>query len=402
MFTALKPGPAISPAQALRLLGVLLLAGGCTSADSSSARATHTVAAQLSAPAAETLETTPALALSAVTTVEQIIPALAGKRVVFVGEQHTRYDHHLMQLEIIRGLHRDNPRLAIGLEMFQQPFQRYLDDYVAGAISEQEMLRATEYYQRWRMDYRLYAPILRYARQHRLPLVALNLPVELTRQVGRVGLGGLAEDQRAQLPADIDRSDNAYEQRLRQVFDQHPNDSGQEFSHFLDVQLSWDEGMAERAATFLEENPDHQLVVLAGQAHVAWGSPIPRRLARRIDVEAAIVLNSWDGPPEPGLADFLLWPAQQALPEPGRIGAVLDEQDGALRIDSCSEDSACAEVGMQRGDRIIAIDDASINSMADLRLALWDKQPGDTVTVDVLRSRILLPSRELSYEIRLR
>ena len=61
------------------------------------------------------------------------------------------------------------------MEMFQQPFQRYLDEYVAGSIDEQTMLRATEYYRRWRMDFRHYAPILRYAREHGLPVIALNV-----------------------------------------------------------------------------------------------------------------------------------------------------------------------------------------------------------------------------------
>ncbi len=115
------------------------------------------------------VEASPVLDLSSFSTMEQIIPALADKRVVFIGEQHTRYDHHLAQLEVIRRLHALHPQLAIGMEMFQQPFQRYLDDYVAGSIDEQAMLRATEYYRRWRMDYRHYAPILRYAREHGLP-----------------------------------------------------------------------------------------------------------------------------------------------------------------------------------------------------------------------------------------
>jgi uncharacterized iron-regulated protein len=131
------------------------------------------------------VEASPVLDLNAFSTMEQIIPALAEKRVVFIGEQHTRYDHHLIQLEIIRRLHALHPKMAIGMEMFQQPFQRHLDEYVAGSIDELAMLRATEYYRRWRMDYRLYAPILRYAREHGLPVIALNIPSELTHNVAQ-------------------------------------------------------------------------------------------------------------------------------------------------------------------------------------------------------------------------
>jgi uncharacterized iron-regulated protein len=348
------------------------------------------------------VETSPALDLNAFSTVERIIPVLAEGRVVFIGEQHTRYDHHLTQLEIIRRLHALHPQLAIGMETFQQPFQRYLDEYIAGSISEQEMLRATEYYRRWRLDYRHYAPILRYAREHRLPLLALNVPTELTREVGRVGIEGLNEEDRQQLPDNIEPADESYRQRLKAVFEHHPNHDGQRFEHFLEAQLLWDEGMAEHAAAYLMEHPDHHLVVIAGNQHIAWGSAIPHRLQRRLNVPAASVLNSWDGPVEPGLADYLLMPAERPLPRAGLMGALLEDGDNHVTISACDADSACAAAGIKAGDRITAINDNSINSIADLRLAMWDKLPGDIISIAITRDRLLLPDKNLSYELTLK
>ncbi|MGE0081714.1 MAG: ChaN family lipoprotein, partial [Thiohalomonadaceae bacterium] len=95
----------------------------------------------------------PAIDLHRLPSLEQILPQLADRRVVFVGENHDQYSHHLVQLAIIRGLHRKHGELAIGLEFFQQPFQEHLDAYVAGAIDETEMLRRTEYMERWGYDY---------------------------------------------------------------------------------------------------------------------------------------------------------------------------------------------------------------------------------------------------------
>ena len=385
----------------LILLAILSAISACTHAQSPLFGAVAVEQAMETAAPALPVEASPALDLNAFSTMEQIIPALADKRVVFIGEQHARYDHHLTQLEIIRRLHALHPQLAIGMEMFQQPFQRFLDEYVAGNINEQAMLRATEYYRRWRTDYRHYAPILRYARKHRLSVIALNVPMELTRKVGHVGLDGLNDEDRQQLPADIAPADEAYRQRLKEVFDYHPNDKEHSFEHFLEAQLLWDEGMAERAAAYLEEHPDHHLVVIAGNQHLAWGSAIPQRLQRRTQVTAAVILNSWDGRVGPGLADFLLLSEERPLPSAGKLGALLENDKDQVTIATCFEDSACKEAGMKAGDRITAIDSNPVNDTADLRLALWDKQRGDTINIDTVRKRLFLPDKILSYELTL-
>jgi uncharacterized iron-regulated protein len=348
------------------------------------------------------IEASPVLDLNAFSTVQQTIPALAEKRVVFIGEQHTRYDHHLVQLEIIRRLHALHPKIAIGMEMFQQPFQQHLDTYVAGDLNDQAMLRATEYYQRWRMDYRYYAPVLHFAREHGLPLIALDAPAELTRKVAHVGLDGLQEHERQQLPTDIEAADDSYRQRVKEIFDYHPKDDEQQFEHFLEAQLVWDESMAERAAGFMRENPDHILVVLAGNQHIAWNSGIPSRLQQRLSVPAATILNSWDGPVAPGLADFLLMPAERPLPPAGKIGALLESDDKSVIISACDTDSACAIAGIRGGDRITTIDGQDINGLADLRLALWDKAPGDVIQLETRRKRLLFADKEMSYELTLK
>ncbi len=352
-------------------------------------------------PEVQGIAETPALDLRALSDLDAVIGAVADRRVVFVGEQHDRYDHHLTQLEIIRRLHHHDPRLAIGMEAFQQPFQSYLDAYLSGELSEEELLRNTEYYSRWRYDFRLYAPILRYAREQRVPVVALNLPEELTRKVGRGGLDSLAEQERVQLPAEIDRSDGDYEQRLSEIFDRHPNHNGQSFEHFLEVQLLWDEGMAERAAEYLKSHPEQRMVVLAGGGHLAYASGIPDRLLRRQPVSSAIILNGWHGSIEAQVADFLLFPEQRSLPPAGKLGALLDEGDSQLSVLSCQADSPCLAAGIQQGDRLVSIDGQTITDLADLRLALWDKTPGNRVRVEVSRKRWFGKPKTLSFDIEL-
>lgn len=241
-----------------------------------------------------------------------IIPALAERRVIFVGEQHHRYDHHLNQLAIIRGIHARHADLAVGLEFFPQTDQSHLDAYIAQDIDELEMFRRTRFKERWSVDPRHYAPILRYARAHRVPLVGLNLSDDLVAKVRRHGIAGLEAEDRAFVP-EIDRSDEEYRERLRRIYGAHPP-TARDFERFVEVQLLWDEAMAARVAEYLKAHPDRRMVVLAGNMHVAYGSGIPRRLHRRLAVDYAIVVQGVDRGVEPGIADYLLVSEEIPLP----------------------------------------------------------------------------------------
>lgn len=349
--------------------------------------------------------TTPVVAvdLAQVSDLPGILPRLKSARVVFVGEIHDRNDHHRNQLSIIHHLHRVHGKIAVGLEQFQQPAQATLDRYISGEIDESTMLSESGYFERWRFDYRLYAPILRYAQAHQLPLIALNLPSELTGAVSRTGIAGLSPEQRGQLP-EIDRSDIAYRQRLEQIFSHHPQTPNRDPNRFLEVQLLWDEGMAERAARFLREHPEHVLVVLAGNGHVAYRGGIPDRLRRRLALPYAVVINGELGQAQDYAGNFLLESQPEPLPKPGRLGLLLraDERPGMV-VAELMEGSAAAEVGIDVGDRIIELNGRPIRSMSDVSVVLWDKSPGASVNLLFETKQGLfrrLQRRELTVRLR--
>ncbi len=378
-------------------LSTLILAGGAAAASGSKP------AAHASGPATGESGAVPrAIDVQTLPTLDQIIPRIERARVVFVGETHDRLDHHLNQLEVIQRLHAKRPSIAIGMEFFQQPFQGVLDDYVAGRISEREMLARSEYFDRWRFDYRLYRPILQYAREHGIPLVALNVPVEVTSKVGREGLEGLSEAERAQVPAEINRGDEAYHARLRKVFDLHPQSGHQAFERWLDVQLLWDEGMAERAARYLEENPRRTLVVLAGSGHLAYRSGIPNRVARRTGAQGVVLLPADTAVLEPGVADFLLTSREQSLPPAGRLGVGIDVRDGRVLVASLEPTGGAKEAGVREGDQIVALDGKPVERFADVRLALWERAVGEQATVEVVRSRWFGAEERLTLPVTLR
>nr|WP_250566211.1 ChaN family lipoprotein [Adonisia turfae] len=240
---------------------------------------------------------------------QEILTALTDASVIYLGETHTDKADHVAQLEIIKAMHGANGDIAIGLEMFQRPFQSVLDQYIAGQITEAELVEQSEYETRWGFDWELYAPIIRYAQSNQIPLIALNTPREITRKVARQGLASLTGDDLTYIPPidDIDTSDENYQAMVAQVFGHHGGhgNSGPSFENFFAAQVLWDETMAETIADYVTTAPDTQVIVLAGEGHVVFGFGIPSRVQRRLGddlVAYSVLLN----PPAitPELADF--------------------------------------------------------------------------------------------------
>ena len=227
------------------------------------------------------------------------LPALISADVVYLGERHDSVADHAAQLAIIEALYGANPDMAIALEMFQRPFQPVLDQYLAGEITETELLEQTEYEQRWGFPWELYAPIVRFAKAHQLPLIALNAPTEVVRQVARQGLESLEPKDFAYIPplAELDTSNDDHRAFVLQALGSHGHHGNFNPDYFFAAQVVWDETMAERIVQFRAVHPETQVIVLAGQGHVMFGYGIPDRVARRLGEalsQQIVVLNPSD------------------------------------------------------------------------------------------------------------
>ena len=216
---------------------------------------------------------------------ESTLTSLYQADVVYLGESHDSAADHAAQLEIIQQLYAENPNLAIGMEMFQRPFQPVIDRYLAGDISEAELVTQTEYEERWGFPWEFYAPILRFAQENQIPVLALNAPKEITRQVAREGLESLEGDDFRYIPPleAIDTVSNEnYREFVASAFGAHGNHGSFNFENFFAAQVLWDETMAETLAEFKQSYPDRQIIVLAGTGHVIYGYGIPDRVERRL------------------------------------------------------------------------------------------------------------------------
>jgi aminopeptidase N len=189
--------------------------------------------------------------------------------------------------------------------------------------------------------------------------------------------------------------DTNYKERLRRVFEVHQtelagNKAPRTFEFFFQAQILWDETMAETIASFLRERPDYHLVVLAGNGHLVFGSGIPKRAHRRLAKDYAIVLPDPGELLEPGVADYIVFPSELAVPEDAKLGVILDTSRDQLEIEGLVEDGGAQKAGLEKKDIILAVDGRQVEDIDDLKANLATKYVGDTVKVQVRRDEALL------------
>jgi len=278
-----------------------------------------------------------------------------------------------------------------------RPFQKSLDDYTAGRIDEREFLRRSEYFKRWGFDYNLYKPILDFAAQEKIPVVALNIQREIVDKVSRGGIDSLSESEKREIPAQMDFSDNEYRDRLREVFLRHSSSGEKNFDFFYQSQILWDETMSMSVDGFLRKNPDYQMVVLAGGGHIQYGSGIPKRTFRRNGYDYAIILNDVDI--ERDIANYIIFPKPMDGITSPKLMVSLREMHGVVSIEGFPENSVSEKAGLKDGDVIISLDNVAIKSVDDMRIHLFYKKKGDVVKVKVLRKRFLFGDKEMEFDV---
>ena len=212
-------------------------------------------------------------------------------RIILVGEHHTNVGHHFAQLAVIESLVAGGRKVAVGMEMFRSDSQPALDAWVAGKLTVTEF--ESVYRDNWNYPWPLYQPILAYAREKRLPVVGLNVPREVTRQVAYEGFESLSAKDREDLPfvtCDVDADYMAF---IKKAYGAHGH--GQmNFTHFCEAQLVWDKAMAARALRFLEANPEHTIVLLTGSGHARKGG-IPAQIKKMAPMDHLVILPEVTG-----------------------------------------------------------------------------------------------------------
>src|SRR5215467_15579207 len=142
---------------------------------------------------------------------------VAKTTVVLLGESHTDVDHHYWQLHTLAALYGRGENIVIGFEAFPRRLQPVLDDWVAGKLTDEAFLKASEWRQVWGYDAALYMPLFQFARLNRIPMIALNVERKLVARVGREGWEAVPESEREGLSNPAPASP-AYQRELARVY----------------------------------------------------------------------------------------------------------------------------------------------------------------------------------------
>ncbi len=303
-----------------------------------------------------------------------LLDRLAGRPAVLLGERHDSAAHHQWQLATLQALLARSPSLSLGLEMVPRRLQPVLDRWVAGELEERAFLEALDWSAIWGYDANLYLPILRFARDRRVPLLALNVDRQLVRRVRAEGLAAVPASEREGVGPPAPAS-AAYRAQLHRLWQHHPfvPDSGQgrpgledpSFVRFVESQQLWDRAMAEAIAERRRRHPGAPVVGLIGHGHLAGGHGVPHQL-RALGLGEAAWLLPWDA----GLDCDLLQPGLATAvfgvvsPPPAglKLGVYLETHGGRVEIRQVAPGSLAERSGLRVGDGIAAINGQPVSS----------------------------------------
>jgi uncharacterized iron-regulated protein len=230
------------------------------------------------------------LAPGSLTPIADPLPQAATAPVILLGEQHDSAADHHWQLATIQRLYALNPHLALGFEMFPRSSQPALNDWVAGSLTDSEFLKRSDWQKVWGFDANFYLPIFRFARDHRLPMLALNVSRHAVHLVATKGWAALTPAEREGVASPAAPTP-AYRASLQDAMSGHqgPSMTPERLNHFIEAQLFWDRAMAEGIAAERAAAPSRTVVAIMGAGHIENGDGVPHQLAA-LGISAALLL----------------------------------------------------------------------------------------------------------------
>ncbi len=364
---------------------------------------------------------------------DELFASLARQKVVLLGEAHDNIEHHRWQLHTLAALQGRNPDMVLGFESFPRRVQPVLDRWVNGELDAEAFLEAVDWPTVWGYDATLYLPLFHFARQNRVPMIALNVDRDFVSRVRDEGWAVIPQDERAGL-SDPAPAVAAYRESLAEIYlferSHARDDDGDEdepaaatdpevpravesveetpaevadvasvletedFARFVAAQLTWDRAMAQALAEARQQRPDALVVGIVGGGHVEhrWG--IPHQLADLGVPDSAVLLPvereaACDSLPT-DLADavFVVEPPGRLVaagPPKARLGVLIAMSEGGVRVANVIEGSVAEATGIAVDDIVVSAAGFPIDRVGELVEIVQRQAPGTWLPLVIRR-----------------
>ncbi|EPR7482535.1 ChaN family lipoprotein [Vibrio sp. 2art] len=211
--------------------------------------------------------------------------------VILIGEWHTHAGIHRFQTDMLKQLTSYDRSLALSMEQFTRDKQPVVDAYLRGEIGEQYLMKQANAWPNYESDYR---PLVEFAKQKNLPVIAANAPKSIVRCIGRQGLdyiNKLDDDQRMFIAQAINTGSSPYKEKfMASMHHGKPEQTEKQFA----AQVTWDETMAESIVSYLDDNPGAQIVHVAGKFHTEQGLGTAASILSRNPSLKVVVISPTD------------------------------------------------------------------------------------------------------------
>ncbi len=214
---------------------------------------------------------------------DNLVDIVRRTEVVAVGEVHYHSDIQAFELQLLRALAKRKPqRLALSMEFLERDQQATVDAYLAGGMKKetfQKRLNVSSAFMRY------YFPLVHYAQQVGIPVIAMNAPRRIARQVAKHGLiqtmQGLSALDCSYLPMLLGNISNSYRGYFLDAVANFHVLTEDQAMRFAEASYLKDMTMATALATFLAQHPTFTVLAIAGRFHFDYGLAIPAFLRQQ-------------------------------------------------------------------------------------------------------------------------
>jgi uncharacterized iron-regulated protein len=203
-------------------------------------------------------------------TMADMIKAAGQADVIFLGELHDDPVGHAIEAEVFRRVFAEysaKRKITLSMEMFEKDIQVVVNEYLNSLISEPQFMASSRPWGNYKTDYR---PLVEFAKEKRLEVVAANGPrryVNMVSRGGRETLNGLTKEAKKWLPPlPYAEASEAYAKKFKALMGPSP-EAQMGIDKILSSQSLWDASMAYSVSQALKRSKGSLVVHLNGGFH---------------------------------------------------------------------------------------------------------------------------------------